>query len=227
MARMRQIKNQLRTLLQDEAWRDQVPNIASGGIANVGPLFTMLLLGPLMMHRAAFTLGATCAYLAEHEPESGRNVVRRFMWHMNEESGNIGWGIPESFAESLAQSSLLAKEFHRILLSYIMDTQQEDNYCDNNILRRSCFWAVGRLAQARPALCEGIRPWLVKGLRDVDIPCRGMAAWALGQLPLNIMDAPSLRQLADSGLLDVCILFDGQSIFEKSVHEIARMALRQ
>ncbi len=227
MARMRQIKNQLRTRLQEDAWRNHVPDIANGGIGHVGPLFAMLLQGPLLMHRAAFALGATCAQLAEREPELARNVIRRFMWHMNEESGNIGWGIPESFAESLAQSPLLAREFHRILLSYIMDTQQEDNYCDNSILRRSCFWAVGRLAQARPDLCEGIRPWLVKGLRDVDIPCRGMAAWALGQLPTNMMDAPLLRHLADSGLEEICILFDGQQIFEKKVHELARLALEK
>lgn len=225
MARMRQIKEQIKNQLQDDAWYEHIDDIAAGGVAHVGPLFAMLLLGPLVMHRAACTLGAICAQLEVQAPEHARNVIRRFMWHMNEESGNIGWGIPESFAESLAQSPLLAKEYHRILLSYIMDTQREDNYCDNNILRRSCFWAVGRLAQARPDLCEYIRPWLVKGLRDVDIPCRGMAAWALGQLPANIMDAPSLRQLADSDLQERCILFDGKTIFEKNVSELARMSL--
>lgn len=227
MARMRQIKEQIKKQLQDDAWREHICDIAAGGIAHIGPLFAMLLLGPLMMHRAAFALGATCAQLAEQQPEVARNVVRRFMWHMNEESGNIGWGIPESFAESLAQSPLLAKEYHRILLSYIMDTQQEDNYCDNNILRRSCFWAVGRLAQVRPELCAGARTWLVKGLKDMDIPCRGMAAWALGQLPPNLMDAPALRQLVEAELSDVCLLFDGQQIVEKTVSEIAQMTLRK
>lgn len=225
MARMRQLKKQIKQQLMDDAWHEHVDDIAKGGIAHVGPLFAMLLLGPLVMHRAAVVLGATCAQLAEHDPDLARNVIRRFMWHMNEESGNIGWGIPESFAESLARSELLAKEYHRILLSYIMDTQQEDNYCDNNMLRRSCFWAVGRLAQARPELCGYIRPWLVKGLKDVDIQCRGMAAWALGQLPVNIMDVPFLRQVADAGLQETCILFDGKQIFEKQVSEIARISL--
>lgn len=227
MARMRQIKDQIRKQLQDDAWRSHIGDIAGGGMSHVGPLFAMLLLGPLMMHRAASALGATCALLAEQEPDQARTVIRRFMWHMNEESGNIGWGIPESFGESLAQSSSLAKDYHRILLSYIMDTQQEDNYCDNDILRRSCFWAVGRLAQARPELCASARPWLVKGLSDVDIPCRGMAAWALGQMPISLMDAPALRQLADSDLSAMCTLFDGQHIYETPVNEIARSALEQ
>lgn len=227
MARMRQTKELLKTQLQDEQWRAHVPAIAQGGMSHVGPLFAMLLLGPLMLHRAAHALGATCAFLAEQNPESARNIIRRYMWHMNEESGNIGWGIPESFAESLAQSPLLAKEYHRILISYIMDTQQEDNFCDNDILRRSCFWAVGRLAQAHPELCASARPWLVKGLDDADTICRGMAAWALQQLPPSLMDAPALRRLEISCIVDTCILFDGQQIFEKSVSELARDALRR
>ena len=227
MARMRQIKNELKSQLQAEQWQDFVPDIAKGGMAHVGPLFSMLLLGPLMMHRAACCLGATCALLAKETPEQARIVMRRFMWHMNEESGNIGWGIPESFGETLAQSPLLAKEYHRILLSYIMDTQQEDNFCDNDILRRSCFWAVGRLAKAHPELCASARPWLVKGLDDADTICRGMAAWALQQLPPSLMDAPALRRLEISCIVDTCILFDGQQIFEKSVSELARDALRR
>lgn len=225
MARMRQIKNELKSQLQAEQWQDFVPDIAKGGMTHVGPLFSMLLLGPLMMHRAACCLGATCALLAKETPEQARIVIRRFMWHMNEESGNIGWGIPESFGETLAQSPLLAEEYHRILLSYIMDTQQEDNFCDNDLLRRSCFWAVGRLAQGRPELCSNARPWLVKGLEDKDIPCRGMAAWALGQLPSSLMDAPALRRLAESNVPDVCILFDGHGVIEKCVTTLAREAL--
>lgn len=225
MARMRQVKEQLKAQLQSDQWREHLPSITDGGIGHVGPLFALLLLGPLMMHRAAHALGGLCAQLTTEAPEQGRNIIRRFMWHMNEESGNIGWGIPESFAECLAQNALLAKEYHRILLSYIMDTKQEDNFCDNNILRRSCFWAVGRLAQEQPEHCVGARSWLVKGLDDEDVPCRGMAAWALTQLPQNLMDAPALRRLAESGRTEPCTLFDGNTVYEMTVSDLARAAL--
>lgn len=225
MARMRQVKNQIKAQLQSDQWREHLPAITEGGIAHVGPLFAMLLLGPLMMHRAAYALGGLCSKLVADAPEQGRNIIRRFMWHMNEESGNIGWGIPESFAECLAQNALLAREYYRILISYIMDTKQEDNFCDNDILRRSCFWAVGRLAREQPELCAGARPWLIKGLEDQDVPCRGMSAWALAQLPPNLMDAPVLRRLAESGHSELCSLFDGDNVYEMAVSDLAKAAL--
>ncbi|EFL86693.2 hypothetical protein HMPREF1022_02183 [Desulfovibrio sp. 6_1_46AFAA] len=225
MPRMRSTKQQLKQYLQSPRWRDHLEEIAAGGASHVGPLFSFLLLGPQTMHRAAVALGLTTARLAEREPEAARNIIRRFMWHMNEESGNIGWGIPEAFGESLAASPLLAKDFHRVLASYLIDLGRDDNYCDNDLLRRSCYWAVGRLAQARPELCAGARPWLRKGLEDNDVICRGMAAWALAQLPPDFMDTPALRRLADAGHEEICELFDGEQLYEKSVSQLAREAL--
>ena len=225
MPRMRSTKQQLKQYLQSPQWRDHLEEIAAGGASHVGPLFSFLLLGPQTMHRAAVALGLTTARLAEREPEAARNIIRRFMWHMNEESGNIGWGIPEAFGESLAASPALAKDFHRVLASYLIDLGRDDNYCDNDLLRRSCYWAVGRLAQARPELCAGARPWLRKGLEDNDVICRGMAAWALAQLPPDFMDTPALRRLADAGHEEICELFDGGQLHEKSVSQLAREAL--
>ena len=174
MARMRSAKQKLRECLLSQQWREHLDEIAQGGLENVGPLFSFLLLGPLTMHRAAVALGQITALLAKDQPETAKNIVRRLMWHLNEESGNIGWGIPEAFAEILAASEPLAKDFHRILISYIIDLGRDDNYCDNDTLRRSCYWAIGRLAQARPQLCLTARQWLLKGLEDEDMVCRGM-----------------------------------------------------
>ena len=226
MARMRSAKQALEAALNGQNWRRSLPEIAAVGMPYVGPLFSFLLRGPLLMHRAAAALGATVARLAESQPEAARNIVRRYMWHMNEESGNIGWGIPEAFGETLAASPLLAREFHRVLISYIISLDRDDNFCDHPPLRRSCFWAIGRLAQADPGLAQSARGWLRKGLEDEDMLCRGMAAWALGQLPPDIMDAPALRRLAEADHTELCSVFDGETITEASVSTLARDVLR-
>lgn len=153
----------------------------------VNPLLACLPLGGRSTRRAAAALGRAVARMAEEDSlEAARNMARRLMWHMNEESGNIGWGIPEAFAEILACHPRLAGEFHRILLSYIRKTDKDDNYCDHAVLRRSCFWAAGRLAQARPDLVAAGRDALVAGLSDEDAECRREAAAAL-----RILDAAS------------------------------------
>ena len=224
MARMRQAKRELRQMLEQDNWRAHLSAIANGGVTHIGALFSFLPMEPLLMHRAAVALGAVCAFLAQTEMERARNVVRRYMWHLSEESGNIGWGIPEAFAETIIQSEKLAHEFRRILITYVIDLGREDNYCDNDILRRSCYWACGRVAEAQTALCLDWRGWLAKGLDDQDTICRGMAAFALGKLPLDLMDVPKLKSIAEANLQDTCILFDGEKIYEQTVSELARLA---
>jgi hypothetical protein len=227
MARMRSAKKRYKKWLTSPNWRDHLQEIAQDGKESIGPLFSFLLLDPLTRHRAAIALGASTARLAEKEADAAHNIMRRLMWHMNEESGNIGWGIPEAFAEILVANEALAKGFHRILCSYIMDLKHDDNYCDYPILRRSCYWAVGRLAQQRPELCLHVRPWLVKGLNDEDRVCQGMAAWALGQLPPDIMDIPALRKLASTPDTPECEIFDGEILRSMSAAQLAAQVLQK
>ncbi len=201
MAQFRALKTRLRTALSGEDWHNAAaPILAEYGRQNVGPLFSFLLLGGEMTGRAALCLGDVVATMADARMEDGRVILRRLMWHMNEESGNIGWGIPEAMAACLVAHEGLAKEFHRILLSYIRDREGDSNFCDYAPLRRHCFWAVGSFVRHRPELVvqSGLVPALfealVAGLGDDvvgdavgqasgkdDAPCRAYAAWALGE----------------------------------------------
>lgn len=182
MARMRELKAQLKAWLSEDDWESGLERLDSlDEKAVVGPLFSLLLLGKPIMPRAARVLGMVVGRIAGHSPENARNIVRRCMWHMNEDSGNIGWGIPEAFAEMLAHSPLLFREFHRVLISYIIHTGKSDNFCDYDPLRRSCYGAVGRLVQVEPQLAPLVRPYLQQGLQDSDEACRAQASWALQQ----------------------------------------------
>lgn len=227
MARMREAKGRLENLLLEDDWQSNLEEIAKGGLANTGALFSFLLRDHLMMHRAACALGLTIAAIAQNDPEKAKILVRNFMWHMNEDSGNIGWGIPDAFAETLAHSPMLANTYANILISYIIDLGHADNYCDNDILRRSCFWAVGRFAQAQPQLALKAIPWLVKGLSDRDNLCRGYAAWALGQLPPDERALAPLRQLALTNDNEICEVFEHMKMEERTVGDLAAETLKK
>ncbi|MDR2573308.1 MAG: HEAT repeat domain-containing protein [Desulfovibrio sp.] len=227
MSRARLAKKMIAELLASPAWRERADEIIAMGLAGVNALFSFLPKDALTKHSAALCMGRAVAALAQGEPEAARNIVRRLMWHMNEDSGNIGWGIPEAFGEILAASEVLAEQYGNILISYIMRLPGADNYCDNALLRRSCYWAVGRLAEARPGLAHKARPWLARGLEDEDVVCRGMAAWALARLKPDIMLMPALRRLAEAGHPEPCVLFDGENVFERSVNALAREAFEK
>ncbi len=232
MGRLQNHKKLLRQWLEAENWHEQLNSIETLNPRQAaGPLFSFLLLGDSMTHRAAIALGMCINILCVEKAEDARNLVRRFLWQMNEESGNIGWGIPEAFAETLAQCPRMAKEFHSVLLSYIMDTGRDDNYCDHDILRRSCYWAIGRFALARPELCERVVPWLIRGLQDQDLACRGMAVWALMQFPKNMLNpleiAPFLNRLTQEELNNTtCNIFENNALHEYTVIDLAQKMLK-
>lgn len=205
MAQFRALKTALRVALKGADWREQTEAmLEESGSQTVGPLFSFLLLGGEMTGRAALCLGDVVARIADEKMEDGRVIMRRFMWHMNEESGNIGWGIPEAMAACLVAHEGLAKEFHRILLSYIRDRHGDSNFCDYAPLRRHCFWAVGFFVSKRPelvvqsGLVNALVDALVTGLDDEDEACRAYAAWAMGVCPMNLVKSYSCDQKGQS-----------------------------
>ena len=159
MPSFRMLKARLRDILSGEDWEaglgalDDVPPRSL-----VGPIVACLPMEEPVASRAAKALGRVAARLSDLPDgrEQTADLVRRLMWHMNEESGNIGWGIPEAFAEVLAARRPIAEKYATILISYVIDTGHEDNFCDHAVLRRSCFKAVTRLIEAWPDLpCIG------------------------------------------------------------------------
>ena len=186
MSRFRSLKAALRPWLRRDDWSPDCP-LPSGLVetsqapgeqtALANALFACLPEGGDMSDRAAFALGSVLARQFESAPEETRNIIRRFMWHMNEESGNIGWGIPEAFGQTLAQSRPLADLYHRVLFSYILDKDGDNTWCDHAPLRLSCYKAVGIVLEAWPDLLPAALPALRRAaVSDPDPLCRQAAS---------------------------------------------------
>ena len=56
---------------------------------------------------AITAMGKVVGLMAEEDMESARNIIRRLMWNLNDESGGIGWGSPEAMAEILIQNNTI------------------------------------------------------------------------------------------------------------------------
>lgn len=225
MAHLRSLKIQIKSWLSAPDWRSHLPEIVSQGMSSMGPLMGLLMYEPQMRLRAAIAIGAVTAELNKTRNDLARDVLRRLKWRLSEESGNIGWGVPEAFGEIVAQCPELDKEFHSILFSTILDLGFDDNYVDNDVLRRSCYFAIGRVLEAAPQYGNEVRPLLRKGLADTDMACRGYAAWALGKLGPDLNDGPALRHASEEGNSAVCLIVDGDTAKEYPASELARMAL--
>ena len=146
----------------------------------INPLFSCLCsTEPEIKWRAITALGAVVANLAQDDMESARVVMRRMIWNLNDESGGIGWGVPETMGEVMARHEGLAREYVNILVSYI---REDGNFLEHEPLQQGVLWGLGRLAQTSPELLQDAVPHLHPFLSSEDATLRGLAAWILGLL---------------------------------------------
>ncbi|ACV67439.1 DVU0298 family protein [Desulfohalobium retbaense] len=151
----------------------------------VCPLFgAVLQTDPNIRWHGVTAFGLLLPRLWDDSPERARVLLRRCIWNLNEESGGIGWGMPEAMAEAMSAVPELADEFHKVFLSYIHEKEGPDNYIDHPPLRRGALWGVARFAQSRPDLasraCADLHHHL---MTEQDTPCMGLTCLALSQLP--------------------------------------------
>ena len=186
----------------------------------VNPLFSFLCSTDARVKwRAVTAMGRVVSDLAAADPESARVIMRRFIWQLNDESGGIGWGCPESMAETMAQNESLAAEFGRILISYI---QPAGNYLEHATLQQGVLWGVGRLTHTRPRFAKGAAGYLTAYMDSPDAVLRGLAVWAAGPIA-GRETIPRFEQLTGDPA-DLTLYRNGQLV-QTSVGRLAQEIL--
>jgi len=229
LTRSADIKNQVRRLLKApdlvfaaSSWPPELENLPAK------PLFRALLSGLCApgedeRWRAVGLLGLLAARLAGGDLDIPREVLRRLMWGLNEESGAIVWAAPQAMGEILFQVPALALEYGRILCSYLTSGA---TFLDHPPLQAGLAWALGRLALAAPEIVSqgGGADLLLPLLAAAQAEVRGCAAWALGVL------AEPTAALALAGLTPdpaALLLLMDDSLQLSEVGKLASWAIRQ
>ncbi len=141
--------------------------------------------------RSVYCFGFVVFAMAEENLESARVVMRRFLWSLNDESGGIGWGAPESMAEIMCHHDKLRSEYLHMLISYMCEDGEDDfqdgNYIELPMLQRGLLWGVGRLCKLHTGEMVGknIVAHLLPYLDSPDKTVVGMAIWCLNQIGIN------------------------------------------
>ncbi|MFZ7110252.1 MAG: DVU0298 family protein [Desulfatiglandales bacterium] len=146
----------------------------------INPLFGLLNNPDQEIRWAAvIAFGAVVTNLADQDLESARVIMRRIMWNLNDESGGMGWGLPEAMGEILARNEILAGEYATVYVSY---ADRKANYLEHEGLQRGLLWGLGRLAEVRPQYAETAVRHLLPYLDSADPGVRGHAARLIGLL---------------------------------------------
>ncbi|MBN1343411.1 MAG: HEAT repeat domain-containing protein [Phycisphaerae bacterium] len=126
----------------------------------------------LLAWRAVEAVGIAAGAVAQSDLERVRNLVRKLLWSMNDESGGIGWRAPETIGEILARTPVLIAEMGVLLAAFIRQPPFE----------RGAHLAIARAARIDPTPFADAIPDLIASLRDEDPHVRAYAALALGAL---------------------------------------------
>lgn len=219
----RDIKRRVLKLLKSQDFDKALEDIGRLPARRViSPLFSFLYNRDEMIKWAAIVaMGAIVSQIAEKNIEAARDIMRRLMWNLNDESGGIGWGSPEAMGEIMAVQKALAKEYAHILLSY---TRPDGNYLETEGLQRGLLWGIGRLGQVQPDLVKDAATYLMPYLHSPDAGVRGQAAWIMGLLRLE--EARSELESLTRDDAELQMVFDRKATIRK-VKDLAREALGQ
>lgn len=199
----RQTKKQVNTLLREKDRSHALGLLAQIPDAQlIGHLFSHFYdRDELIKFRSITAMGQLGKRLAQTHMEKARNLMRRLMWNLNDESGGIGWGSPEAMGEILFQSQALALEYKSILFSYL---DPRGNFIEHEPLQQGVLWGIGTYLETAPQdMDETTRELLFSHLYSPDPVKRGYAARAL--IKANRLNKPTIpaHLLRDSETIQI------------------------
>ena len=149
----RALKIKTHSILESSCDYNDLLELSGGSLIRlINLLFSFLYhKNPVIKWNAVTAMGSAVSALAETDMESARNIIRRLMWNLNDESGGIGWGSVEAMGEILSKNKDLALEYSSVLLSY---ARKDGNFQEHELMQRGVLWAIGRFCQAWPELLE-------------------------------------------------------------------------
>ncbi len=118
--------------------------------------------------RAIEAMGKIAAMESRKDLERIRDMVRRLLWLMNDESGGLGWRSPELIGEILVNVPVLIDDFGGLLPAYFKEEPFE----------RGTYLAVARIASINPKIYGENVDQLKESLSNPDpaIKCHAVAA---------------------------------------------------
>jgi hypothetical protein len=117
-------------------------------------------------------IGHVGGALAASDPEQTRELVRRLLWNLNDESGGTPWGAVGGVGAIAAARPDLFSGYLSLLFPFAGDAAAGPEF----------IWSVARVGRGRPDTVARYIPFLLSQLGHAQALSRAYAAWALGVL---------------------------------------------
>ena len=120
----------------------------------------------IIFWRAVEALGVFAHYIEQKERNYALELVRRYFWMLNEESGGTAWNASEAIGSLIAQCPKTCGQFNWMLSGLLEDES----------LRDGALWGLAQLAQVSPQLVDPLEERIRPFLESEESLARGLAA---------------------------------------------------
>jgi len=170
----------------------------------------------LLTWRAITAMGMVVDDITAKSLEEGRNIARRLLWSITEESGGLGWSSLEMLGEIIRRRP---EEFGDIALLI-------PEYFEEEIFRPGVLYSLCRIGSLWPELIDNwdkLEEMILEALRSGDSQTRGHALFAVGCLQ-EMLDSDRIREYARALSDDPARvkIFESDELQEYTMAELAR-----
>jgi hypothetical protein len=128
--------------------------------------------------KAVRALGVVAADREAMGEDRIRELLRRFVWLLSDESGNVPFGVPEAFGEVLVARPEFQEEFLPLLCSLAYDPERHQT----GLIEQGVIWALGRVGPPAAACSpEAVEAVVRAAAQHPDPQTQNIAAWALSR----------------------------------------------
>lgn len=164
--------------------------------------------------RAIEAVGLVSKEIAKSDAETVRNIVGRLLWMIRDESGGIGWSVPETLGEIVRNNPQLCADIAPIIASFH----------EEKMLTAGVLWALGRIGKINDETVGYAIPIILPYLQSDDPTLRGYAAFALGNIGAIGAVSKLAKLMSDNNLVT---FYKKGELHQKSVGGFAEEALEK
>jgi hypothetical protein len=207
-------KNVLKILESDNFKNDINDLLGNSESSVVNALFASIYnTDPKIKWHAVSSFGLLAQYYEKENMTKVRDILRRCIWMLTEESGGIAWGAPEVIGEIITVLPKITKEYTELLLSYVYEDEDDnDNYLEFVPFRKGVYWGILRIASEFPELIAEQKKVLIKRIDFEDDEEILAYIWLIGKA---IQSDEIIKKLSDKELNGKSFEFYIQDKFEE------------
>ena len=164
--------------------------------------------------RAIEAIGLLTAELAGTDPDRVRNIVGRLLWMIRDESGGIGWSVPEILGEIVRNNPVLCEDIAPIIASFH----------EEKMLTPGVLLALSRIGQINTETVRYAVPIIRSYLSATDPTIRGFAVIAIAAMGDTVSLEVIEKMKEDSSEVS---LYEKGELVKKTIARISDEAVKK